>query len=229
MLNKKMSKSKSEGKKSLSLLLGFVCALSFLFVIFEWSSEKKTVAVPIDFSEFVEYVVLPPQTMPERPPAPLPPKLSVLTTPPATASNFNPVTNSTGTEPTLVPNPEPDGDPIGVPYVPYIPIDEPPVIVDFLPSEDMPKFPGNLLEYLARNIRYPVIDQENNISGRVIVQFVVDTDGSITDLQIVRGVSPTIDREARRVVESMPQWSPGMQRGRPVKVRYTLPIVFALK
>jgi protein TonB len=214
MLNKKLPKSESEEKKSISLLLGFVCALSLLFVIFEWSTEKKTVYIPIDFPVFMENVIVIPQSKEERPSA---------------AVGFNTVENTTSTVSANIPTSEPTDEPGYFPPLPPVLIIETPEIVDFLPSEDMLKFPGNILEYLARNIRYPILDQETGISGRVICQFVIDTDGSIIDFQIVRGVSPTIDREARRVVESMPKWSPGMQRGKPVKVRYTLPIVFKLQ
>jgi protein TonB len=96
----------------------------------------------------------------------------------------------------------------------------------------MPEFPGGqsaLMKYLSENIRYPVIAQENGIEGRVICSFVVERDGSITDVQVVRGVDPSLDREAVRVIQSMPKWKPGKQRGKPVRVRFTLPIVFRLQ
>jgi protein TonB len=98
--------------------------------------------------------------------------------------------------------------------------------------EEMPEFPGGqsaLMKYLSENIRYPVIAQENGIEGRVICSFVVERDGSITDVQVVRGVDPSLDREAVRVIQSMPKWKPGKQRGKPVRVRFTLPIVFRLQ
>ncbi|HRR62720.1 MAG TPA: energy transducer TonB, partial [Paludibacteraceae bacterium] len=82
---------------------------------------------------------------------------------------------------------------------------------------------------LSENIRYPVIAQENGIQGRVICQFVVNTDGSIVDIQVVRGVHPSLDEEAVRVIKSMPKWVPGKQRGKPVRVRFTLPINFKLQ
>ena len=96
----------------------------------------------------------------------------------------------------------------------------------------MPEFPGGqsaLMKYLSENIRYPVIAQENGIEGRVICSFVVERDGSITDVQVVRGVDPSLDKEAVRVIQSMPKWKPGKQRGKPVRVRFTLPIVFRLQ
>jgi protein TonB len=86
-----------------------------------------------------------------------------------------------------------------------------------------------MMKFLSENIKYPVIAQENGIQGRVICNFVVERDGSITDVQVVRGVDPSLDKEAVRVIQSMPKWKPGMQRGKPVRVRFTLPVVFRLQ
>ena len=97
----------------------------------------------------------------------------------------------------------------------------------------MPEFPGGqqaLLKYLAENIKYPVIAQENGIQGRVICQFVVNRDGSIVEVEVVRtGGDASLDKEAVRVIKAMPKWKAGMQRGKPVRVKYTLPVVFRLQ
>ena len=98
--------------------------------------------------------------------------------------------------------------------------------------EEMPKFPGGLQEamvFIGKNIKYPVAAQEARIEGRVIVQFVVGKDGSVSDIHTVRGVSPELDAEAIRVVSMMPKWIPGKQRGKTVAVKYTMPIMFRLK
>jgi len=98
--------------------------------------------------------------------------------------------------------------------------------------EKMPEFPGgrgSLISFINENRIYPVQAQENGIQGRVVLQFVVEVDGSITNIQIIRGVSPDIDREAVRIIESMPNWMPGEQRGQKVRVRYTLPVFFRLE
>ena len=98
--------------------------------------------------------------------------------------------------------------------------------------EEMPKFPGGLQEamvFIGKNIKYPVAAQEAKIEGRVIVQFVVGKDGSVSDIHTVRGVSPELDAEAIRVVSMMPKWIPGKQRGKAVAVKYTMPIMFRLK
>lgn len=98
--------------------------------------------------------------------------------------------------------------------------------------EEMPHFPGGaaaLQAFLSSNTKYPVVAQENGVQGRVIVSFVVERDGSITDVKVVRSVDPSLDREASRVVRSMPRWSPGKQNGSAVRVKYTVPVVFRLQ
>ena len=97
--------------------------------------------------------------------------------------------------------------------------------------DEMPVFPGGigaLLEYLATHVKYPVVAQENGVQGRVIVSFVVECDGSITDVRVERSVDPSLDREAIRVVSSMPRWSPGKLNGYIVRVKYSVPVSFRL-
>jgi protein TonB len=107
----------------------------------------------------------------------------------------------------------------------------------FMIAEDMPMFKGctddqctqgEILKYIARNTKYPAIAKENNITGRVFVGFVVDKSGSVTNVKLLRGVDKYLDAEAIRVVKSMPKFSPGRQRGKPVKVQYNIPITFKL-
>lgn len=98
--------------------------------------------------------------------------------------------------------------------------------------EQMPSFPGGmgaLMNYLSQNIKYPVIAEENGIQGRVICTFVVERDGSITDVRVAKSVDPSLDKEAQRVVKSMPRWIPGKQNGSAVRVKYTLPVTFRLQ
>ena len=98
--------------------------------------------------------------------------------------------------------------------------------------EEQPSFPGGqgaLMQWLRDNIKYPVIAAENGIEGRVTVQFVVSKTGSISGVTVVRGVDPSLDKEAVRVVSSMPNWTPGKQNGTTVNVRYTLPVTFRLQ
>ena len=98
--------------------------------------------------------------------------------------------------------------------------------------EQMPSFPGGqaaLMDYLNNNIKYPVIAEENGIQGRVIVQFVVGKDGHISDVKVAKSVDPSLDKEAVRVVSTMPRWIPGKQNGQSVRVKYTLPVTFRLQ
>ena len=98
--------------------------------------------------------------------------------------------------------------------------------------EEMPQFPGGpsaLFEYLARNIKYPVVAEENGVQGRVLVTMVIERDGSISDVKVVKSVDPSLDKEAQRVVRSMPHWIPGKQNGSPVRVKYTVPVTFKLQ
>ena len=98
--------------------------------------------------------------------------------------------------------------------------------------EEMPSFPGGngaLMSYLSSNVKYPVVAQENGVQGRVQISFVVEKDGSISDVRVARSVDPSLDKEAMRVVKSMPRWNPGRQNGQNVRVKYTVPVLFRLQ
>jgi protein TonB len=108
---------------------------------------------------------------------------------------------------------------------------DPPVIAEnkiLIYVEQMPQFIGSMEEYLGNNLHYPESARTNNIDGRVIVQFVVNEDGSVSGVQLVRGIGGGCDEEAMRMVSGMPKWKPGKQNGKPVKVLFTLPIKFVL-
>ena len=98
--------------------------------------------------------------------------------------------------------------------------------------EQMPSFPGGpsaLMQFLSSNIKYPVVAEENGVQGRVVCTFVVEKDGSITDVRVIKSVDPSLDKEAMRVVKSMPKWIPGKQNGSAVRVKYTVPVTFRLQ
>ena len=98
--------------------------------------------------------------------------------------------------------------------------------------EEMPSYPGGdvkLYEYLGKNIKYPQIARESGIQGRVFVNFVVEPDGSVSNVKVMRGIGGGCDEEAMRVIKSMPKWKPGKQRGKAVRVTYTIPVVFKLQ
>ncbi len=103
-------------------------------------------------------------------------------------------------------------------------------VFDFV--EQMPSFPGGpaqLLKWLAEHVQYPAVAQENGVQGRVIIAFVVERDGSITDVNVVRSVDPLLDKEAVRVVSNMPKWIPGKHDGAPVRVKYNMSLTIRLQ
>ena len=98
--------------------------------------------------------------------------------------------------------------------------------------EEMPQFPGGpsaLFEYISKNIQYPKEAEVNGIQGRVIVTFIVEYDGSVSNAKVAKSLDPSLDREAQRLVKSMPHWIPGKQNGKPVRVNYTVPVTFRLQ
>jgi TonB family protein len=102
----------------------------------------------------------------------------------------------------------------------------------FVVVENQPEFPGGneaLMKFISENVQYPIEAQEKGIQGKVVCNFIVRKDGSITDVNVVQGVHPLLDAEAVRLLQSMPAWKPGTQRGQAVNVRYTLPVVFRLE
>ena len=99
-------------------------------------------------------------------------------------------------------------------------------------TEEMPEFPGGegkLLQFIAENVRLPKCVTDAGVKGRCIVEFVVEKDGSITDVVVVKSVDPSLDKEATRVIKNMPHWIPGRQNGSPVRVRFTVPVTFTLQ
>lgn len=105
-------------------------------------------------------------------------------------------------------------------------------VIGFYVIEKKPEFPGGgeaaLMKWIVQNIQYPQIAKDMGIKGKVYVQFIIDKDGSVTNVEVIRGVDPSLDKEALRVVKSMPKWKPGEQRGKPVKVSFQIPINFTL-
>ena len=100
----------------------------------------------------------------------------------------------------------------------------------FAVVEEMPKFPGgNVQKWISKHIKYPMIAQENNIQGKVFVQFVIEKDGSVSNVKVTRSVDPSLDKEAIRVIQSLPKWTPGTLSQKPVRVSFTVPINFQLQ
>ncbi|MCQ2236936.1 MAG: energy transducer TonB [Bacteroidales bacterium] len=147
-----------------------------------------------------------------------------------TVDNQSITENQRALENELVGKVELEGEKPSTEYV-YINVDYPDDEEDrvYIVSEQMPQFPGGedaMRKYLVESIKYPALAGELGV-GRVFVSFVIDKDGSVTDAQVVRGVDPLLDKEALRVVNAMPKWEPGIQYGKAVKVKYTVPINFS--
>ncbi len=225
---KKSPKADLEGKKSTWLLIGYVLILAFMFVAFEWSERDKQVLIaqgPVQVT-FEEDMV--PITQQEQPQTPPPPQA------PSAEEVLQIVENDTNIEETEVATSEDQGEAVQIVSTgPAVVVEE--VVEEetiFHVVEEMPSFPGGdaeCMRFLNKNIKYPTIAQENGIQGRVILQFVVNKDGSIVDVTVARSVDPYLDKEAVRVVKMMPKWKPGKQRGKPVRVKYTLPVMFRLQ
>lgn len=140
--------------------------------------------------------------------------------PPPTQEDLSETTASTTTQ---------EGEKIDAPPPPP-PVEE--VTYDLAAVQEQPDFPGGMgkmYEYLQKNTKYPDMEFDAGIQGKVFVEFVVDKDGSVEDVKVRRGVSPGLDKEAVRAVKSMPKWSPGKMNGKPVKCRFTIPVDFKLK
>lgn len=224
---KKSPKADLEGKKGLFFEIGLALALAVLLFAFEWKSSAGEVStfqtVP---GEQVEEEIIPiTQQMLKPPPPPPPaPKLTDLMEIVDDASTIDEdleiLDAEDESENKPVENPSDFGE-----YG-----DEDTGDDDiFQIVEDVPTFPfGDVSKWIAKNVKYPQIAAENNIQGKVFMNFVIEKDGSITDVKVLRGVDPALDKEAIRVIKSMPKWKPGKQRGKPVRVSFNLPITFTL-
>lgn len=223
---KKSPKADLETKKAVFMQIGLVVALALVFAAFEWSTSD----VAIGDMQMVEDVAAEEEIIPitrqeEIKPPPPPPKVSdvlnIVEDNVELSSDLD-LFDTEANEQTTV-----------VEYAPVqvVEEDEADAPVFFI-VEEMPAFPGGdeaLRKYIAQSVKYPAIAQENGIQGRVFVAFVVNTRGEVTDVKVARGIDPSLDKEAIRVVQSMPKWTPGKQRGKAVKVSYTVPINFVLQ
>ena len=223
---KKSQKASLEDKKVVYVLMGFVFVLSLCYVALEWTEKEVTKYEVADMEfTFEEEVEIQQTTQETTPPPPPPPVQEV--------EVLNVVEDDVETESIEI-NTEDDKDVEVVIAAPVEdPVEEEEEEVVFVVVETMPEFPGGqqaLFKYLSENVKYPVIAQENGIQGRVICQFVVNKDGSIVEVEVVRsGGDASLDKEAVRVIKSMPKWKPGKQRGKAVRVKYTVPVNFRLQ
>ncbi len=219
---KKSESANLEGKKLTWVLLGLIFALAAHFVAFEWTQYEKEGETGdiVDAGDIVLEEEIIPITMPEKKTVPPPPQAV------SQAEVLNIVEDDAEIEETTIVSAEDQSEFVEI-------TDDVPIVVEepekeeeiFQVVENQPEFPGGmaeLMKFLQKNIKYPSICHEQGIQGRVIVQFVVNTDGSIVDAQVMKPVNPYLDKEALRVVSIMPKWKPGEQRGKKVRVRFTL-------
>ncbi len=223
---KKSPKADLENKKRIFMQIGLVVVLALVFAAFEWSStdvSNETFEMVEDVEAEEEIVPITRQEEVKPPPPPPPPQVTDV---------LNIVDDDVELEEELdIEDTEIDED-TEVEFEVALEEEETDDAPVFFIVEEMPQFPGGdteLRKFIAQSVKYPVIAQENGIQGRVYVQFVVGTDGSVKDVKVARGVDPNLDKEAIRVVQSMPKWKPGKQRGKAVKVSYTVPINFVLQ
>lgn len=226
---KKSQKANLETRKSTWLLIGYVLVLAVFFVAFEWTAtERKETGEVVSGKLILEEEIMVPITLPEKKVVPPPPQAKQIT------EILEIVEDDAEIEETELVSVEDQGEVVEI-------SDNTNIVVEEMPEEetiyqvveDQPEFPGGmqaLMKYLRDNINYPRISRENNSQGRAYVNFVVNTDGSITDVEILKSSSDVyLDKEAVRVVESMPKWKPGKQAGKAVRVRFTLPVMFRLQ
>lgn len=226
---KKTPKADLENKKSTWLLVGYVIVLAFMFIAFEWTKRDIKIDTSQAITDLVfEEEIIPITEQPEQAASPPPPAA------PPIAETLTIVEDDADVEETTIATSEETNQAVEIKYVPVaVEEEEPEEQTIFEVVEQMPEFPNGgmagLMQYLSKNIKYPTIAQENGTQGRVTVQFVVNRDGSIVDAKVLRGVDPYLDKEAIRVISSMPKWKPGMQRGKAVRVKYTVPVMFRLQ
>lgn len=233
---KKSQRADLEGQKSTGLLIGYIVTLAAIFVAFEYTTRDYVETDRVySTSSFVSEEEVVPITQPIFTAAPPPPAEA-----PQVAEILDIVDNNTEIQEEEIQSTEATTDAVSGPVAHVSgPAMGPPAATQeegdegevFEIVEQNPMFPGGneaLMKWLSKNLKYPASAQENGIQGRVLVQFVVNKDGSIVEPKVLRSVDPALDKEALRVVSTMPKWQPGKQRGKTVRVRFTLPVTFRL-
>ncbi len=224
---KKSPKADLERKRFIFLELGLVIVLAITLIAFEWTTRSTEASeIQIALEDVGDEEQMPITRQQDQPPPP--PQTQVVV-------ELNIVDNDVKLDDQLQLQNQEAKDNMALDIVAYTPTETKEEVVEevFVIVEDMPKFQGGdqntFRNWIQQNLRYPEIAQENGISGKVYVQFAVNSKGEVVDVKVVRGVDPSLDKEAVRVVSSSPKWEPGKQRGKPVKVQFTFPIVFVLQ
>ncbi len=225
METKKTAKADLENKRMFFIQIGLIITLAITLAAFEWKTYDRIVSdlgdrAVVDIPE--EMVEITRQDQPPPPPAP-PPQTTLI----------NIVEDNVEIKDDFKVDVDVDLKTQIETYVP--PVSQEEQVEEheiFIVVEDAPNYPGGevaRIKFLQENIRYPQMARESGIQGTVFLQFVVERDGSVTDIKVLRGIGGGCDEEAIRVLKLMPKWNPGKQRGRPVRVQFTMPIRFTLQ
>ena len=226
---KKTPKANLENKRLLFVEIGFVVALAAVLGAFEWSSkDKKADTLVAENQELIEEEIIP-ITQETPPPPPEAPKIPIL------SDQIDIIDDNIKVDNDIISLD--DSDDMGFEIQDYIEesveeeVEE--EAIPFQLVEKKPSFNGGdaneFSKWVNERLNYPEIAKENGVQGRVMLQFTVNADGSVSNVKVLRGVDPSLDKEAVRVVSSSPKWTPGKQRDRNVKVTYTFPVIFQLR
>ena len=226
---KKSEKASLENKKLMFIEIGLVVSLAITLFAFEWTSTETETALLEDTTEvLIEEEIISTQ-MDTPPPPPAAPKIPVL------SDQIDIVDDEIDIEDDMFMNLEDDSS-LGVEIMDYVEVEEEVVEEEAIPFqlvEEKPSFQGGdanqFSKWVNSRLVYPEIAKENGVQGRVTLQFTVEKDGSVTKVKVLRGVDPSLDKEAVRVVSMSPKWKPGKQRDRAVPVTYTFPVIFQLR
>ena len=226
---KKSEKASLENKKLLFVEIGLVVSLAIVLGAFEWTSTETETSLLEDTTEvLIEEEIISTQ-METPPPPPAAPKIPIL------SDQIDIVDDEIEIEDDMFMNLEDDAS-LGVEIMDYVEVEEEVVEEEAIPFqlvEEKPSFQGGdanqFSKWVNSRLVYPEIAKENGVQGRVTLQFTVEKDGSVTKVRVLRGVDPSLDKEAVRVVSMSPKWKPGKQRDRAVPVTYTFPVIFQLR
>ncbi|MDI9551186.1 MAG: energy transducer TonB [Bacteroidota bacterium] len=226
---KKTPKADLENRRLLFTEIGLVIALLVVWGAFSYGTQEKTVATLQTGTQVVEVEDMVPITQEELPPPPETPKIPVL------SDQIDIVDDNIEVETSFISFD--DDASLGVEIMDYVQeVEEEAVEEEAIPFqlvEQKPSFMGGdaneFSKWVNSRLEYPEIAKENGVQGRVTLQFTVNPDGSVSNIKVLRGVDPSLDKEAVRVVSLSPKWEPGRQRDRAVKVTYTFPVIFQLR
>ena len=226
---KKSEKANLENKKLLFIEIGLIISLAITYVAFEWTSTETNVSTLEAEAEVVLEDEIIPITQEAPPPPPAAPKIPVL------SDQIDIVDDEIEVDDDMFMNLEDDSS-LGVEIMDYVEVEEEVVEEEAIPFqlvEEKPSFQGGdanqFSKWVNSRLQYPEIAKENGVQGRVTLQFTVEKDGTVTKVRVLRGVDPSLDKEAVRVVSMSPKWKPGKQRDRAVPVTYNFPFIFQLR